>query len=165
LVARIDSLTRQYGIAPADLEVELTESVIMANPEEISGIFARLRRLGVTVAVDDFGTGYSSLAYLRRLPIDVLKIDRSFVMNADRDDGDAQIVRIIMALAQALKLDVIAEGVETRGQAEFLASCGCPTAQGYLYSRPQPAASIEAWWREHAGLTSAPPAQPVALAP
>ncbi|MFZ2853014.1 MAG: EAL domain-containing protein, partial [Rhodocyclaceae bacterium] len=148
LVARIDSLTRQYGIAPADLEVELTESVIMANPEEISGIFARLRRLGVTVAVDDFGTGYSSLAYLRRLPIDVLKIDRSFVMNADRDDGDAQIVRIIMALAQALKLDVIAEGVETRGQAEFLASCGCPTAQGYLYSRPQPVACLDAWWQK-----------------
>ena len=147
LVARIASLTRHYGIAPADLEVELTESVIMANPEEISGIFARLRRLGVTVAVDDFGTGYSSLAYLRRLPIDVLKIDRSFVMNADRDEGDAQIVRIIMALAQALKLDVIAEGVETRGQAEFLQSCGCPTAQGFLYARPQPAAALEAWWQ------------------
>ncbi len=163
LVERIASLTRQYGIAPADLEVELTESVIMANPEEISGIFARLRRLGVTVAVDDFGTGYSSLAYLRRLPIDVLKIDRSFVMNADRDEGDAQIVRIIMALAQALKLDVIAEGVETRGQAEFLASCGCPTAQGYLYARPQPAFLTATWLYECDGSTRAPGNRPPPL--
>jgi len=148
LVERIASLTRKYEISPADLEVELTESVIMANPEEISDVFTCLRRLGVTVAVDDFGTGYSSLAYLRRLPIDVLKIDRSFVMNADSDEGDAQIVKTIMALAQALRLDVVAEGVETRGQAEFLKACGCATAQGFLYSRPQPAPVFEAWWSE-----------------
>ena len=148
LAEHIANLTRKYQISPTDLEVELTESVIMANPADISGVFARLRRIGVTVAVDDFGTGYSSLAYLRRLPIDVLKIDRSFVMNADRDEGDAQIVRTILALAQALKLDVVAEGVETSGQAEFLKFCGCSTAQGYLYSRPQPAAVFEAWLGE-----------------
>lgn len=148
LVERIASLTRKHGISPADLEVELTESVIMANPAEIADVFARLRRIGVTVAVDDFGTGYSSLAYLRRLPIDVLKIDRSFVMNADRDEGDAQIVKIIMALAQALKLDVVAEGVENNGQAEFLKSCGCPTAQGYFYSHPLPSSVFEAWLKE-----------------
>ncbi|HJV24355.1 MAG TPA: EAL domain-containing protein [Aromatoleum sp.] len=149
LAERIGGLTRKYGLAPGDLAVELTESVIMANPEEISGVFDRLREIGVTVAVDDFGTGYSSLAYLRRLPIDVLKIDRSFVRNADRDAGDAQIVRIIMALAQALKLDVIAEGVETRAQADFLASCGCETAQGFLFAQPQPAPVTAKWLQAH----------------
>jgi len=154
LAERIASLTRKYAIAPADLQVELTESVIMANPEEISGVFARLRRIGVTVAIDDFGTGYSSLAYLRRLPIDVLKIDRSFVRNADRDEADAQIVRIIVALAQALKLDVVAEGVETRSQAEFLTACGCSTAQGFLFAPPQPATATAAWWKERDGIAA-----------
>jgi diguanylate cyclase (GGDEF)-like protein/PAS domain S-box-containing protein len=149
LVDRIAALTQQHGIQPSDLEVELTESVLMANPQEISGVLTRLRELGVVVAVDDFGTGYSSLAYLRRLPIDVLKIDRTFVMNADRDEGDAQVVKLILALGQALKLAIVAEGVETEGQAEFLRASGCTTAQGYLFSRPQPAAQIEGWLREH----------------
>ena len=150
LVERITSLARQYQISPSDLEIELTESVLMVNPQEISGVLARLRGIGVLVAVDDFGTGYSSLAYLRRLPIDVLKIDRSFVMNADRDEGDAQVVKLILAFGQALDLAIVAEGVETESQAEFLRSCGCTTAQGYLYARPQPAAQIEVWLRERA---------------
>jgi diguanylate cyclase (GGDEF)-like protein/PAS domain S-box-containing protein len=148
LVERIVGLTQQYRIAPSDLEVELTESVLMASPQEIAGVLTRLRDIGVVVGIDDFGTGYSSLAYLRRLPIDLLKIDRSFVSNADRDEGDAQVVKLILALARALKLDVVAEGVETESQAAFLRSCGCSTAQGYLYSRPQPAAKIEEWLRD-----------------
>jgi diguanylate cyclase (GGDEF)-like protein/PAS domain S-box-containing protein len=150
LVERIRELTQQYGISPSDLEVELTESVLMANRLEISGVLTRLRDIGVLIAVDDFGTGYSSLAYLRRLPIDVLKIDRSFVMNADCDDGDAQVVKLILALGRSLKLAIVAEGVETQSQADFLQACGCETAQGYLYSRPQPAAQIEDWLRAHA---------------
>jgi diguanylate cyclase (GGDEF)-like protein/PAS domain S-box-containing protein len=157
LAERIANLTRKYAISPSDLEVELTESVIMANPEKISGIFARLRQIGVMVAVDDFGTGYSSLAYLRRLPIDVLKIDRSFVMNADRDEGDAQIVRIIIALAQALKLEVVAEGVETASQAEFLRASGCSMMQGFLYARPQPAAATAAWLQAQTNHATAVP--------
>jgi diguanylate cyclase (GGDEF)-like protein/PAS domain S-box-containing protein len=147
LVERIVNLARQYEISPSDLEIELTESILMANPQEVSSMLSRLRDIGVVVAIDDFGTGYSSLAYLRRLPIDVLKIDRSFVLNADRDEGDAQVVKLILAFGQALKLDIVAEGVETESQAEFLRACGCTTAQGYLYSRPQPAAQIEAWLR------------------
>ncbi|HWH84128.1 MAG TPA: EAL domain-containing protein [Burkholderiaceae bacterium] len=150
LVGRITGLTQQHGISPCDLEIELTESVLMANPHEISGVLARLRDIGVLVAVDDFGTGYSSLAYLRRLPIDVLKIDRSFVINADCDEGDAQVVKLIIALGQSLKLAIVAEGVETQSQADFLRASGCTTAQGYLYSRPQPAAQIEGWLRAHA---------------
>ncbi len=149
LVDRIESLARTYQIAHSDLEIELTESVFMGNPEEVVGMLTRLRTIGVMVAIDDFGTGYSSLGQLRRLPVDVLKIDRSFVMNADHDEGDAQVVKLILAFGQALSLSVVAEGVETESQAEFLRSCGCTTAQGYLYARPQPAAQTAVWLREH----------------
>ncbi|CAN7641079.1 EAL domain-containing protein [Trinickia sp. LjRoot230] len=145
LVERICELTRQYGVPPSDLEVELTESVVMANLQESARIFTSLRQIGTVIAMDDFGTGYSSLANLRRLPIDVLKIDRSFVTNADRDGNDAEIIKTIIALAQTLKLAVVAEGVETEAQAAFLKGCGCTTAQGYLYSKPQPAARFERW--------------------
>jgi diguanylate cyclase (GGDEF)-like protein/PAS domain S-box-containing protein len=158
LVERIVELIAEHGFAPGDLEIELTESAVMANPQHVSGIFARLRQLGVSVAVDDFGTGYSSLAYLRRLPLDILKIDRSFVMDADHNDEDAQIVKTILALGQALKLQVVAEGIETAGQAELLQTLGCRSAQGYLFSRPQPLAVIEAW------LDSAADGQPPAAA-
>ena len=145
LVERIGRLATRHGFAPDDLEIELTESAVMANPQHISGIFARLRELGVSVAVDDFGTGYSSLAYLRRLPIDTLKIDRSFVMDADCNEEDAQIVKTILALGQALKLQVVAEGIETQGQADLLRALGCDCAQGYFFSRPLPVKEIEAW--------------------
>jgi EAL domain-containing protein (putative c-di-GMP-specific phosphodiesterase class I) len=148
LVERVVALTRQYGISPSDLEVELTESAIMANVQECARIFTALREIGVLVAMDDFGTGYSSLAYLRRLPLDILKIDRSFVANADRDESDAEIVKMIISLARTLKLDVVAEGVETEGQAAFLRASGCGSAQGFFYSRPQAAADLEKWLRE-----------------
>jgi diguanylate cyclase (GGDEF)-like protein len=139
------TLTRKFGIPPSDLEVELTESVIMADAGESARVFSALRRIGVVIAMDDFGTGYSSLSHLRQLPIDVLKIDRSFVMNADQDESAAKIVKMIIGLAQTLNLDVVAEGVETEQQADFLRACGCSIAQGYLYARPQPAAQFEQW--------------------
>ena len=145
LVDRVSALTVRHGILPTGLEIELTESAVMANPEGVIGLFGRLRDMGVTVAVDDFGTGYSSLAYLRRLPIDVLKVDSSFVMNADRDEEDAQIVKTIVALGQTLKLTVVAEGIETHRQAELLRAIGCDIAQGYLYSRPLRAQEVEEW--------------------
>jgi EAL domain-containing protein (putative c-di-GMP-specific phosphodiesterase class I) len=147
LAERVASLIEKYAISPTDLEIELTESMIMANPEEVSAVLARLRATGITIAIDDFGTGYSSLAYLRRLPIDVLKIDRSFVTNADHDEDDAQIVRIIVALGDVFHLEVVAEGVETSSQAEFLKSCGCSITQGFLHSPPLPAAVFRAWLR------------------
>ena len=145
LVERIAELTARHGITPAELEIELTESVIMARPEQVAGLLGRLRAIGVTVAVDDFGTGYSSLAYLRRLPIDTLKIDRTFIQDADRNEEDAQIVKTILALSQTLKLRVVAEGVETESQADLLRALGCETAQGYLYARPLPPMEIEGW--------------------
>jgi EAL domain-containing protein (putative c-di-GMP-specific phosphodiesterase class I) len=115
----------------------------MANPEEAAGIFQALRALGVRIAIDDFGTGYSSLAYLRRLPIDVIKVDKSFVMDADKNEGDAEIIRTILALGKTLKLHVVAEGVETDAQARLLEAAGCDIFQGFLFSRPMPAADTE----------------------
>jgi EAL domain-containing protein (putative c-di-GMP-specific phosphodiesterase class I) len=158
-VEHLCALTRKYDISPSDLEIEVTESVIMANLQESAIVFSSLRNLGVLVAMDDFGTGYSSLSYLRQLPIDILKIDRAFIKNADHDESDAGIVKMIIGLAQTLKLDVIAEGVETENQAAFLASIGCPTAQGFLYSKPQPAPALENWLRAYFG-----PTHPIALA-
>ena len=145
LVERISTLIARHGIKPQNLEIELTESTVMANPASAAVLLGRLRTLGVSVAVDDFGTGYSSLAYLRRLPIDVLKIDRSFVMDADRDDEDAQIVRTIVALGQALRLTLVAEGIENEHQAKLLKDLGCDFAQGYLYSPPLTEADLVAW--------------------
>ena len=147
LVERIAALAQRHGIPPARLQIELTETLLMADPKQAIAVLVRLRELGVSVAVDDFGTGYSSLSYLRRLPIDVLKIDRSFVMNIDRNEEDAQIARTVIALAQALKLGVVAEGVETATQAEMLKAMGCTVVQGYYYSRPEPAERVLEWLR------------------
>ena len=150
LAAQIAEACRRHGIPTAALEAELTESVVMSDPRQAAEIFQELRTLGVRVAIDDFGTGYSSLAYLRRLPIDVLKIDRSFVMDADKEEDDAEIVRTILALGKTLKLDTVAEGVETEAQALLLEEAGCDIFQGYLFSRPLPVHEIEQRFREEA---------------
>lgn len=147
LAERIAALVRRHGIAPADLEIELTESTVMANPASAAILLGRLRGLGVSVAVDDFGTGYSSLVHLRRLPLDVLKIDRSFVAAADRNAEDAEIVRTIVALGQTLGLGLIAEGIENEQQAALLKALGCGVAQGYFYSPPLSAADLATWLR------------------
>lgn len=145
LVERIEQLTQLYGIPPSTLEIELTESVIMSRPGDVIDLFKRLRKLGVTIAMDDFGTGYSSLAYLRRLPIDVLKIDRSFVSDVEHNEDGAQIVKTILSLAHALGIKIVAEGIETPPQADFLRAGGCTLGQGYLYAKPMPAGELEAW--------------------
>lgn len=124
------------GLEPSRLTLEVTESVFVAGPEVVIGRLQALRELGVKVAIDDFGTGWSSLAYLKRIPFDVLKIDRSFVTDLGKDKIDTGIVTAVIMLAQALGLDVVAEGVETEVQAAELVRLGCPYAQGYLYSRP-----------------------------
>ncbi len=124
------------------LELELTESAVMTNPEESAGILEQLSRMGVLVSVDDFGTGYSSMSYLRRFPIDKLKIDRSFIQDLMIRPEDASIVQAIISLAHGLRLKVVAEGVETPEQLEFLKSLGCDQYQGYHFSRPLPAAAF-----------------------
>ncbi len=120
------------------LEVEITESGIMQNPELAAENLITMKSMGVGVAIDDFGTGYSSLAYLKRFPIDVLKIDRAFIRDITLNSDDASIVKAILALARALNLRVIAEGVETPAQYDYLKALGCNEGQGYLYARPMP---------------------------
>lgn len=124
------------GLPAKALELELTESMIMANPQESVNILSQLKALGLTIAVDDFGTGYSSLSYLKRLPIDTLKIDREFVRDITHDADNAAITSAIIALAHSLGLNVVAEGVETHEQLNFLAQQGCDQVQGFLLSKP-----------------------------
>ncbi|NTV94790.1 MAG: EAL domain-containing protein [Thiobacillus sp.] len=145
LVGRIKELTAQYGIPPSWLQLELTESMVMSDPERAADLLGKVRELGITVAIDDFGTGYSSLSYLRRLPIDVLKIDRSFVLGAGMNQEVTEIARTVVALGQTLRMAVVAEGVEAEAQATLLRDMGCDMGQGYLYARPQAAADLEAW--------------------
>ena len=133
------------GIAPSELEIEITESVLMAETETSQRIIERLRQLGVGIAIDDFGTGYSSLAYLKRLRPNQLKIDRSFVNDADVDSDSRAIVRGVVGLADALGLNVVAEGVETVEQQAFLRESGCHTLQGFYIARPLAVEALEAW--------------------
>ena len=123
------------GMPPGLLELELTETVLMHNIEQALPLLQSLKHLGVSISIDDFGTGYSSLAYLRKLPIDTLKIDRSFVMDLEDSDDSAAIVAAIIAMSRSLKLRVVAEGVETEGQMRWLAGQGCSLMQGWLFSR------------------------------
>ncbi|WP_137887439.1 EAL domain-containing protein [Pseudomonas sp. 2FE] len=136
---RIASILQDSGIPPACLELELTESILMRDVGEAMQILAGLKRLGLCIAVDDFGTGYSSLNYLKQFPIDVLKIDRSFVDGLPLGEQDAQIVRAIIAMAHSLNLAVIAEGVETQEQLDFLREHECDEVQGYLFGKPMSA--------------------------
>jgi len=126
------------GIEPRWLEFELTESILMQDTQQTAATLRNLKALGVGIAVDDFGTGYSSLAYLKRFPLDTLKIDREFVRDCVSDPNDAAIAQSIVSLAHSLSLKVVAEGVETESQLNFLASVGCDEMQGYYFSRPVP---------------------------
>ncbi len=139
LPERIVAIAHEFDIAPHQLEVELTESVAMQDSEQHVAKLHALRDLGVRVSVDEFGTGYSSLAYLRNLPIDYLKIDRTFVRDMNVDRNDAAIVRAIISMAQSLHLGTVAEGIETREHASQLLALGCSTGQGYFFSKPMPA--------------------------
>ncbi len=127
-----------------DLDFEITETIAMHNAEESVGVMRQLKSMGVGLSLDDFGTGYSSLSYLKRFPIDVLKIDKSFVRDIPEDANDLAIVSAIIAMSHALGLKIIAEGVETEAQWHFLRDCGTQHAQGYYFGRPLPAADIEA---------------------
>jgi EAL domain-containing protein (putative c-di-GMP-specific phosphodiesterase class I) len=147
---RIQALLAGSGVAPQRLTLEITESAVMANTSDALAILTELDRMGITIAIDDFGTGYSSLAYLKRLPVDKLKIDKSFVMDMENNDNDAVIVRSTIELAHNLGLKVIAEGVETRAAWDTLTILGCDSSQGYLMGKPIPADKLEVWLRESA---------------
>jgi len=136
LVEQVLGVITETGIRPANLKIEVTESTIMENPEYGAEILSLLRREGVKIAIDDFGTGYSSLSYIHELSPDAVKIDRSFIDSISQSSDKKAIVGAIIALAGGLKLDVVAEGIETESQHEILKSMGCKYAQGFLYSRP-----------------------------
>jgi diguanylate cyclase (GGDEF)-like protein/PAS domain S-box-containing protein len=136
---RISRILSDSGLPPASLELELTESILMRDVGETMQMLASLKKLGLCIAVDDFGTGYSSLNYLKQFPIDVLKIDRSFVDGVPGGEQDAQIARAIIAMAHSLNLAVIAEGVETHEQLDFLREHDCDQVQGYLFGKPMAA--------------------------
>jgi diguanylate cyclase (GGDEF)-like protein/PAS domain S-box-containing protein len=139
LAHNVALLLRKYRLTGVDLELEITESVAMENPDRAIDQLQALRDIGVQLAIDDFGTGYSSLAYLKRLPIHVLKLDRTFVRDIETDQGDADISAATLALAHNLGLKVVAEGVETEAQRDFLVRHRCDYLQGYFYSKPLPA--------------------------
>jgi EAL domain-containing protein (putative c-di-GMP-specific phosphodiesterase class I) len=142
----VDSVLRtmwQFGVKPHQLELEITESLLMRNVDDTTKALNRLRAAGLALSIDDFGTGYSSLGYLRQLPVDAVKIDRSFVKDLHTGSDDAAICAAIIAMARELKLKVIAEGVENKEQLNFLRDHRCDEAQGYLISRPISVVDLE----------------------
>ena len=144
IAERVEKVLSEFQLAPELLELELTESMVMHDPERAVASLRRLRSMGVRVSIDDFGTGYSSLSYLKRFEIDKLKIDRSFVSDIPHDANDMAIAGAVIALGKSLKLRVVAEGVETVGQFNFLRAQGCHDIQGFYFSRPVDAVAITA---------------------
>jgi EAL domain-containing protein (putative c-di-GMP-specific phosphodiesterase class I) len=138
LIPMVEGALRDAGLPGAAIEFEVTESSLMSDLARVSQTLQQLRRLGIRLAIDDFGTGYSSLTYLKHFPVDILKIDRSFVQGTTSNRSDAALTTAIIAMGQSLELALIAEGVENWGQAEFLAQRGCHDVQGFLFARPLP---------------------------
>jgi diguanylate cyclase (GGDEF)-like protein len=149
LLTTVKSLLQTYGVASGQLTLEITEGTLMEDPERARTALTNLRTLGVLISLDDFGTGYSSLAYLKRLPLDEIKIDKAFVLGLglDADPADVAIVRAVIAMARPLQCEVVAEGVENMETWMSLREFGCDMAQGYYLSRPLPAAALEPWAR------------------
>jgi EAL domain-containing protein (putative c-di-GMP-specific phosphodiesterase class I) len=143
-IKRVTEVLATTGLRPMRLQLELTEGIMMDNKEATLGALSHLKELGVQLSIDDFGTGYSSLSYLSRFPLDELKIDRSFVIDFDKSQNDASLVIAIIAMARSLRLQLVAEGVETREQYHFLRGNGASVIQGYLFSKPVPFDELKA---------------------
>jgi EAL domain-containing protein (putative c-di-GMP-specific phosphodiesterase class I) len=148
LATRVAGEIQRYDIRAEQLELEITESMMMSDPEQAIANLQALRALGVTLSIDDFGTGYSSMAYLKRLPVSALKLDRSFIQNIDQDIADADLCAGVIALAHMLGLQVVAEGVETVAQRDALLARDCDFFQGYLFARPLPVAEVTAYLQQ-----------------
>ena len=156
----VDAVTQAlvaHGIPPHALELEITESCLMSDFDEMLAALRIIDRMGVRLALDDFGTGYSSLSYIKQLPVDSVKIDKSFVTSAAHDAGDATVVETIIAMSHQLGMRVIGEGVETVEHVDFIRRRGCDLAQGFYFGRPLAADAFSAWcedWsRKHACTT------------
>lgn len=155
----IGNILLESGLAAGSLEIELTESLMMEDVDEAIGVMRALKAMGMHLSVDDFGTGYSSLSYLKRFPVDVLKIDQSFVRDIEHDANSAAMVAAMISLSHDLGLRVIAEGVETQAQLDYLRQRGCDEVQGYYFSRPLPAPEFERMVRDHRHATAHAPMQ------
>jgi len=142
LVANIQSLLFKYNIPPKCLDLEITENIVMTDIKTAMNTIVTLQNMGIKVSIDDFGTGYSSLAYLRELPIDKIKIDRSFITEVASNDSDFTIVKSMIELSHGLGKRVLAEGVETREQLDLLRNIGCDAVQGFFISRPVPESEL-----------------------
>jgi len=142
LLADIDQVIQETGVNPAYLKLEITESAIMHNPEAAITLMEELRSRQIQFGIDDFGTGYSSLGYLHRFPLNILKIDRSFVIGIQRENRDYQVVKTIITLSNQLDIAVVAEGIETTNQLQWLQQLDCEFGQGYLFSKPIPADQV-----------------------
>jgi len=147
----IERLVDDTGIDPSSLELELTEGTIMKQVEEAARTLDSLKELGVGISLDDFGTGYSSLSYLSMLPIDKIKVDRSFIRDIERNARSLAVTETMIALAKKLRVQVVAEGVESPLALELLRERGCDLGQGYLLGRPLPAPLVSGWLRNQAG--------------
>lgn len=145
LVGFIAERLREFNLQPSQFEVEVTETALMENLEDAIQKLQAAKNLGILVSIDDFGTGYSSLGYLKRLPVNIVKVDRSFVMDIPDDKDDMEITAAVIAMSHSLNYEVVAEGVETLEQLEFLKRCNCDYAQGYLFSRPLPREELESY--------------------
>jgi EAL domain-containing protein (putative c-di-GMP-specific phosphodiesterase class I) len=143
LATAVAEILKSTGLTPSLLELEVTEDILLLDEESVLDTFRRIRALGVRIVFDDFGTGYASLSYLKKFPLDGLKIDRTFVFELLSDSGDAAIVGSTVALSRQLGLSVIAEGIENRATADLLISMGCEEGQGYFFGRPVPAQAFE----------------------
>jgi len=155
LVTLVERASHDSGVSPTELELELTETTAMENSTEVAKTMCRLKEMGVRISVEDFGTGYSSPSYLKQLPLDVLKIDRSFVQDLPESEDSAAITSAIIAMARRLSLSVVAEGVETEAQRRFLLDNGCDVMRGYLVSPPLPADEVEALFDQRCFAASA----------
>jgi EAL domain-containing protein (putative c-di-GMP-specific phosphodiesterase class I) len=154
LVELVQERMRHWSVLPSQLTLEITESVAMEDTPATQDVFARLGAAGIRLSIDDFGTGYSSLTYLRRLPADELKIDRSFVTDLETSDDARAIVEAVVGLAHALGLKVVAEGVENARQQLMLVECGCDELQGFLFAKPMSGDALLRWARRGIGTES-----------
>ncbi len=160
LVNDVRHILEDTGLPPETLELEITESMVMDKPERATAILHELRALGIQLAIDDFGTGYSSLGYLKRFPVNTLKVDRSFIKDIPDDADDVAITNAVIAMGHSLRLSVVAEGVETAAQAEFLRSNGCDLMQGYLIGKPMPAAELDCFLEKNGLIAPITPITP-----
>ncbi len=164
LIPTISRILQRTGLEARYLDCEITETGLMGQALSEIGVLHELKKLGTSISVDDFGTGYSSLSYLTRLPLDTLKIDKSFIADCTEKNASASIVRAIIAMAESLDLATIAEGVSTQAQADFLKESGCRVVQGYLFAKPMPIEALGPWIRKRSWVTKTAPSRRPSLA-